>query len=367
MLNYVIVYLLRVKYGLEVYISREIVSKLEQFFENVSDLPVAERELCGYGRYHRELQREIIERGADFYESEVTRRRNTPGSRSESGEEGITNSKSYYEQTLDLNNKDLAELTSFPWEGYNEDFQRLESPDIQRGRAVILYPFGLSLFKIDGVFGKYLNYHMEDVPGIMDFTLKSFVFKKKLRDTSQAVLRAVAEAFRSKNPEKFKKRQDITFVGVHHRRGDHISLQREGGLYMLGPGYFLDTMAWFREKYRRVAFVYVSDDMKWAEEKLVPRLKTKDLFLAGMLQDPAIAQDPSLSSLTAGYDLSLLASCNHTIQSHGSYSFWAGFLAGRGRGRRLTPRLYQQGHHGPLHPRHQPPRFYYLEGSNSNS
>ena len=32
-----------------------------------------------------------------------------------------------------------------------------------------------------------------------------------------------------------------------------------------------------------MAFVYVSDDMKWAEEKLLPRVKTKDLFLAGML------------------------------------------------------------------------------------
>ena len=285
MLNYVIVYLLRVKYGLEVYISREIISKLEQFFENVSDLPIAELELCGYGRFHKELQNQIFERGVNFYLSEATRRRNTPGSVTESTvQEGISNSKEYYDQTLDLNNKDLAQLTSFPWEEYNEDFIRFENPDIHQGRAFILYPFGLNLYKLDGVFGKYLNYHMEDVPGILNFTLNSFVFKKKFRDTSQAVLTAVGEAFRTKNPKKFEKRQDITFVGVHHRRGDHISLQRENGMNLLGPGYFLDAMAWFRERFRRVAFVYVSDDMKWAEEKLIPRLKTKDLFLAGMLQ-----------------------------------------------------------------------------------
>ena len=125
---------------------------------------------------------------------------------------------------------------------------------------------------------------MEDIPGIMDFTLNSFVFKEKFLETSQQILSSIARTFRQQNPKKFRRRQDITFVGVHHRRGDHIALQRESKLLQLGPGYFLDTMASFREKYKRVVFVYVSDDMKWAEEKILPRLKTKDFFLAGLLQ-----------------------------------------------------------------------------------
>ena len=95
---------------------------------------------------------------------------------------------------------------------------------------------------------------------------------------------SVARAFREQNPKKFRRRQDVTFVGVHHGRGDHIALQRESKLLQLGPGYFLDNMASFRAKYKRVAFVYVSDDMDWAKEKLLPRLKTKDFFLAGLLQ-----------------------------------------------------------------------------------
>ena len=289
MLNYVVVYLLRVKYGLDVYISKEIVRKLEQFFTDVSSLPVAEIELCGYGRFYKELQSGISNKTRDYYMEEVNKRRNTPSwglaSTSEQSEaDSILNSKPYFEQKVDMNNQDLIGWSSFPWEEYDKDFTHLENKDIQFGRAFILYPFGLTLDKLDGLFGRYLNHHLEDIPGILDFTLNSFVFKKKFRETSQKILTSIAQEFRKQNPKKFKRRQDITFVGVHHRRGDHIALQRESNLLQLGPGYFLNSMVSFREKYKRVVFVYVSDDMKWAEEKLLPRLKTKDFFLAGLLQ-----------------------------------------------------------------------------------
>ena len=38
-----------------------------------------------------------------------------------------------------------------------------------------------------------------------------------------------------------------------------------------------------------------------------------------------------------GLDLALLASCNHTITSYGTFSFWASFLAGNGSGKRVIP------------------------------
>ena len=77
-------------------------------------------------------------------------------------------------------------------------------------------------------------------------------------------------------------------------------------------------------------------------------------------------KDPKMFEASAGYDLSLLAACNHTIQSYGSYSFWAGFLAGKGKGKRMTPRLYQSGHTDALDDKHDLPRFYFIEGPNAN-
>jgi galactoside 2-L-fucosyltransferase 1/2 len=31
---------------------------------------------------------------------------------------------------------------------------------------------------------------------------------------------------------------------------------------------------------------------------------------------------------SVGHDLAVMSLCNHTIISHGTFSFWAGFLAG---------------------------------------
>ena len=54
-------------------------------------------------------------------------------------------------------------------------------------------------------------------------------------------------------------------------------------------------------------------------------MRTGDLFLAGALTDSSISGDVDLA---AGYDLSLLSLCNHTILSYGTFSYWAGVLAG---------------------------------------
>ena len=48
----------------------------------------------------------------------------------------------------------------------------------------------------------------------------------------------------------------------------------------------------------------------------------------------------ALPKLAAALDLSLLSHCNHTIISHGTYSYWAGFLSGKGRGKRILPNFF---------------------------
>ena len=41
-----------------------------------------------------------------------------------------------------------------------------------------------------------------------------------------------------------------------------------------------------------------------------------------------------------GLDLAIISQCNHTILSHGTFSFWAGFLAG---GKRIIPSMIVYG------------------------
>ena len=65
------------------------------------------------------------------------------------------------------------------------------------------------------------------------------------------------------------------------------------------------------------------------------RVQGGDLYLAGGLSDPSLPGD---GDLVAGYDLALLSQCNHTILSYGTYSYWAGLLAG---GSTFTPQNYE--------------------------
>ena len=79
--------------------------------------------------------------------------------------------------------------------------------------------------------------------GIIDFAVDSFQFRQEFLEASKENLQAIAENFRQENPKKFRKKKDITFVGIHNRRGDHLDYQKEGGYVMLDPGYFLNVSA----------------------------------------------------------------------------------------------------------------------------
>ena len=45
-------------------------------------------------------------------------------------------------------------------------------------------------------------------------------------------------------------------------------LQKQFGSKTLEAGYFLEAMDMYRAKYKRVVFLYVSDDIEWARTKL---------------------------------------------------------------------------------------------------
>ena len=52
---------------------------------------------------------------------------------------------------------------------------------------------------------------------------------------------------------------------------------------------------------------------------------------------PSLCFAPHISfvcSQPQGRDLAILAACNHTVLSYGTYGFWGGFLAGHGKGHR---------------------------------
>ena len=116
------------------------------------------------------------------------------------------------------------------------------------------------------------------------------------------------------------------YVGIHCRRTDHLEYQKKHNMRPLDVMYYLDAMHLYRQHFKkehkdkRLVFVFVSDDPQWGKEKLLNRVKERDLYFGG-------SGLPN-STDSIGVDIALLANCNHTIESHGSFSYFAGAFSG---------------------------------------
>ena len=121
---------------------------------------------------------------------------------------------------------------------------------------------------------------------------------------------------------------EVTWVGVHNRRGDYgHHLAALYGLHLLEPGYFQRAMQRFNSEYSNVIFIIVTDDMDWAESNLMfPGLQVVFAGHRKVLEKDV--KHPLATADDIGDDLALLAACNHTILSYGTFGQWAALLAG---------------------------------------
>ncbi len=76
--------------------------------------------------------------------------------------------------------------------------------------------------------------------------------------------------------------REVTYVGIHNRRSkDYIEFARETWKQKpFKKSYFYDAMDEFRDSYDNVAFLYVSDDMKWGRKNI--KDKENDLYFVGL-------------------------------------------------------------------------------------
>ncbi|XP_061447595.1 galactoside alpha-(1,2)-fucosyltransferase 2-like [Rhineura floridana] len=112
------------------------------------------------------------------------------------------------------------------------------------------------------------------------------------------------------------KRQEVTYVGVHVRRGDYVRVMPNIWKGVVADrGYLEKAMNYFREKYLNPIFVVASNGMEWCKQNI--NASKGDVYFAG---------DGRESS--PGRDFALLAHCNHTIMTIGTFGIWAGYLVG---------------------------------------
>lgn len=133
--------------------------------------------------------------------------------------------------------------------------------------------------------------------------VQEFSFKTSLITKSQDILhKATAMLHSRKN----------TFVGVHIRRTDYIEyLRTRLNAHPANVTFYLNAMEYFKNKFKNVIFIVVSDDQHWCHKHFRDK---KDVFLVK-------TNSPVL-------DLAILASCNHSIFDYGTYGAWSAILAG---------------------------------------
>ena len=113
-------------------------------------------------------------------------------------------------------------------------------------------------------------------------------------------------------------KKEITFIGVHNRRTDHIKFHKEQhNKKPLTPDFFIDAMDEMREDSDNPAFLFVSDDMDWGRKHLG---EVDDLFFVGS----GVGDD----DFHVAADLAIMAAANKTIITRGTYSMFGSILSG---------------------------------------
>jgi galactoside 2-L-fucosyltransferase 1/2 len=127
-----------------------------------------------------------------------------------------------------------------------------------------------------------------------------FRFKEHIVKESQKLLQKASKGARN-----------VVYVGVHVRRTDYKEyLKRKYNASLAESEFFVRQMNYFRNKYKSVLFLVMSDEPKWCEDKLAG-----DNVVVMKNNSPEV-------------DLAIMAACNHSIIDYGTYGVWGAILAG---------------------------------------
>jgi len=146
---------------------------------------------------------------------------------------------------------------------------------------------------------------------VADQVRQNFIFHEHISNEAKSYLLSV------KSTAWGKSAAGSVYVGIHVRRGD-MTDQRilDYGYTIATPEYFESAMRYFAERYQHVQFVVCSDYIHWCHDNLPAA--------AGIGANVNIVFSENRSPEV---DLAILAQCNHTIMSVGSFGWWAAWLA----------------------------------------
>jgi len=126
-----------------------------------------------------------------------------------------------------------------------------------------------------------------------------------------------AETFLSSNVPHGWKASTFVRIGVHVRRRDFLSSWAKAkGFTVVTEYYLYRAMTYFVRRFQRVQFIVCSNDISWCLKKIHQSSFNRKLVNITFSVEHSTEED-----------FALLASCNHTVMSTGTYSWWASWLA----------------------------------------
>nr|XP_035141651.1 galactoside alpha-(1,2)-fucosyltransferase 2 isoform X2 [Callithrix jacchus] len=136
--------------------------------------------------------------------------------------------------------------------------------------------------------------------------LQEFTLHDHVREEAQGFLRGL----------RLNGSRPGTFVGVHVRRGDYVSVMPRVWKGVVADRHYLEqALDWFRTHHSNPVFVVTSNGMPWCRQNI--DTSRGDVVFAG----DGIEGSP-------GKDFALLTQCNHTIMTIGTFGIWAAYLTG---------------------------------------
>ena len=144
---------------------------------------------------------------------------------------------------------------------------------------------------------------------------KATAFLRRVTHTACSNLTTIFSNFCSISSNSL---QPPVYVGVHVRRGD-FKLTRflELGFVPADERYVQSAMGYYCVQFVNVIFVVCGEEIKWNMQhiKLPPSCTGQKIIYCSQTSTPAV-------------HMALLASCNHSIITAGSFGWWSAFLSG---------------------------------------
>eukprot|EP00094_Tigriopus_californicus_P002305 TCALIF_02225-PA protein Name:"Similar to FUT2 Galactoside 2-alpha-L-fucosyltransferase 2 (Bos taurus)" AED:0.15 eAED:0.15 QI:0/0.6/0.33/1/1/1/6/394/436 len=219
-------------------------------------------------------------------------------------------------QTLPVLEEEFCNIDDIPFRDFDLDIRYiLTDESYRKGHILLLLDERVRHLKLNQRTKEYREF-------IQKFTnsMRSVLqFRPEILEAVDTKMTKIATKFRQKHPT-IDQAALITWIGIHNRRTDFNNFAwQKHGLTPFEEEYFVEAMDYYRERFgEAVIFLYVSDDMKWGRLNLMnPK---RDLFFVG--------KGKTEDEDEIAFDMTLLAQCNHSIYTRGTFGIWTAAMAG---------------------------------------